>query len=67
MQPRQLLKLSDRELQNLLELQKRILDVSVLFEKELLTEGSRRQLEEIRNEALDKMTLIKAELKRREL
>ena len=67
MQPLQLRKLSGRELLNLLEIQKRILDFSVLYEKELLNEGSRRQLEEIRNDALDKLNLIKAELKRREL
>ena len=57
--------LSISELEKLLELQKRILDFTLLFEQELLEEGSRRQLETTRNDALDKMNLLTAELKKR--
>lgn len=58
--------LSITELENLLELQKRILDFTLLFEQELLEEGSRRQLETTRNEALDKMNQLTKEIKKRE-
>ena len=65
MNPNQLHKLSVGELEKLLELQKRILDFTMFYEQELLEEGSRGQLEETRNDALDKITLITAEIKKR--
>ncbi len=62
----QLRKLSVGELRKLLELQKRILDFTLFYEQELLEKGSIRQLEETRNDALDKINLLTAELKKRE-
>ena len=62
----QLRKLSVLELGKLLDLQKRILDFTLFYEQELLEEGSRRQLEKTRNDALDKINLLTAELKKRE-
>jgi len=58
MKPYQLRDLTLSELEKLLELQKRILDFTLFFEQELLEEGSRRQLEETRNDALDKLNLL---------
>ncbi len=65
MKPNQLRDLTLSELEKLLELQKKILDFTLFFEQELLEEGSRRQLEETRNDALDKLNLLTAELKKR--
>ncbi|MFN0215859.1 MAG: hypothetical protein ACKVT2_16495 [Saprospiraceae bacterium] len=62
----QLRKLSVLELGKLLDLQKRILDLTLLYEQELLEEGSRRQLEKTRNDALDKINLLTTELKKHE-
>ena len=61
----QLRKLSVTELEKLVVLQKRILDFTLFYELELLEEGSRRQLEETRNNALDKLNLLTTELKKR--
>jgi len=51
----QLRKLSVDDLKKLLDLQKRILDFTLFYEQDLLEEGSRRQLEKTRNDALDKI------------
>jgi hypothetical protein len=65
MNSNQLSRLSVYELNKLLEVQKRILDFTLLYEQELLGEASRRQLEETRNDALDKLNLLTTELKKR--
>ncbi len=65
MNSNQLSRLSVSELNKLLEVQKRILDFTLFYEQELLGEGSRRQLEETRNNALDKINLLSTELKKR--
>jgi len=62
----QLRKLSVDDLKKLLDLQKRILDFTLFYEQDLLEEGSRRQLEKTRNDALDKIYLLTTELKERE-
>ena len=67
MTPDDLKSLSIRELQNLKVMQEKILEWTVRFEKELLGEDSRRQLESVRNKALDTLLLLQAELKKRTL
>jgi hypothetical protein len=61
----QLRKLSVTELEKLVILQKRILDFTIFYEHELLEEASRRELEETKNNALDKLNLLITELKKR--
>lgn len=58
-------KLSLRELENLLAVQQKILEYTVLYEKMLLEEDYRRRLDETRNEALDNLAAIQSELKKR--
>lgn len=65
MKAEDLKKLTLRELENLLDLQKKILELTVRQEEELIHKGSRRRLEELRNEALDRILLIQVELKKR--
>ena len=65
MKAEDLKKLTLRELKNLLVLQEKILELSVRQEDEMVEKGSRKRVDEIRNDALDKILLIQAELKTR--
>lgn len=65
MTPDELKSLSIRELENLKVMQEKILELTVKFEKELLEEDTRKQLERVRNKALDTLLLLQTELKKR--
>jgi hypothetical protein len=65
MKPEQLQNLSLSDLEKLLLHQKKILDFTLQYEQLLLQEGSRNQLEQTRNEALDKMSLLFTEIAKR--
>ncbi|HAD10930.1 MAG TPA: hypothetical protein DCF33_00680 [Saprospirales bacterium] len=65
MKPEQLKNLSLTELEKLLFLQKKILDFTLQYEQLLLQEGSKNQLEQTRNEALDKLLLLQTEIAKR--
>lgn len=66
MRTEDLQKLSLRELENLLTVQQKILEYTVLYEKMLLEEDYRRRLDETRNEALDNLAAIQSEIKKRQ-
>lgn len=53
------------ELEKLLLLQKKILDFTLQYEQLLLQEGSKNQLEQTRNEALDRISLLLTEIAKR--
>ncbi len=63
MLPEILKNLSLRELENLKVLQEKILEMTVRNEKQLLKEDSRQRLEQARNQALDNLLQITAEIK----
>jgi hypothetical protein len=65
MKPEQLQNLTLSDLEKLLLHQKKILDFTLRYEQLLLQEGSRNQLEQTRNEALDKMSLLLTEIAKR--
>ena len=65
MLPEILKNLSLRELENLKVLQEKILEMTVRNEKQLLKEDSRQRLEQARNQALDNLLQINAEIKKR--
>ncbi len=65
MLPEILKNLSLRELENLKILQEKILEMTILNEAQLLKEDSRQRLEQARNEALDTIFQIIAEIKNR--
>lgn len=65
MKPEQLQNLSLMELEKLLLLQKKILDFTLQYEQLLLQEGSKNQLEQTRNEALDRISLLLTEIAKR--
>jgi hypothetical protein len=65
MKPEQLQNLSLSDLEKLLLHQKKILDFTLQYEQLLLQEGSRNQLEQTQNEALDKMSLLFTEIAKR--
>ena len=65
MLPEILKNLSLRELENLKILQEKILEMTILNEAQLLKEDYRQRLEQARNEALDTIFQIIAEIKNR--
>jgi hypothetical protein len=57
--------LSLRELENLLKLQIKILEFSVIEESGLLQQDSKKRLEQLRNDALDMILALQKEIKKR--
>jgi hypothetical protein len=57
--------LSLRELENLLKLQIKILEFSVIEENDLLQQDSKKRLEQLRNDALDMILALQKEIKKR--